>query len=300
MLVVPSLRHRAGLRVFTGLPVPGRVRGSVRVRAGLTLAAFCALVFFSPASARADDDVSERVARMAERLRGDSDFRVRTQAALALGASKHKKAVEALCAGLDDSNTSVRAAAAAGLGKLALGGGDCLKAHLRTEASDSVKSTIERAIEKVKAGARPVVTSETKYYVAVGPTTDKTGRSGDEVDDLVRSALEEASSNLDACVVAPRDEKASEGAAITKKWKRLHAFFLWPKVQAPDYSGGKLTLRFEIAIFTYPGKALKGTIPVKLTMPDVDSQDKSSENDLIGRAATTAFERFSQNLDRLE
>jgi hypothetical protein len=120
------------------------------------------------------------------------------------------------------------------------------------------------------------------------------------VDDIVRAAVEQASSSLDGCVIAPRDEKTSEAGALTKKWKRLHAFFLWPKVNAPDYSGGKLTLRFEIAIFTYPGKALKGTIPVKLTMPDVSSQDKSSENDLIQRAAATAFERFTQNVERLQ
>jgi len=237
---------------------------------------------------------------MADRLRHEDDFRVRTQAALALGASKHKKAVDALCFGLDDSNTSVRAAAAAGLGKLAMGGLDCLKSHLTSESSESVKSVLERAIEKVKDNLRPSVTSETKYYVAIGPTTDKTGRSGNDVDDIVHAAVEQASSSLDGCVIAPRDEKTSQATAVTKKWKRLHSFFLWPKVNAPDYSGGKLTLRFEIAIFTYPGKALKGTIPVKLTMPDVSSSDKSSENDLIQRAAVTAFERFTQNVERLE
>jgi hypothetical protein len=256
-------------------------------------------MWVSPRLARAEEEAPERIARMAERLRNEDDFRVRTQAALALGASKHRKAVEALCTGLDDSNTTVRAAAAAGLGKLALGGLDCLKSHIASETSDSVKSILERAIEKVKAGSKPVISAETKYYVAVGPTTDKTGRSGGEVDDLVHSAVEQASSGLDGCVIAPRDEKSSQATAVTKKWKRLHAFFLWPKVNAPDYSNGKLTLRFEIAIFTYPSKALKGTIPVKLTMPDVSSPDKSSENDLIQRAAQTAFEQFSENAERL-
>jgi hypothetical protein len=271
------------------------------VRAGILSGLLSGAVGAHPRVAYADEsETPEKISRMAERLKNEEDFRVRTQAALALGASKHRKAVEALCVGLDDSNTSVRAAAAAGLGKLALGGLDCMKAHLASETSDSVKSILERAIEKMKIGSKPSVTSETKYYVAVGPTTDKTGRSGNDVDDIVHSAVEQASGNLDGCVIAPRDEKAPQASAVTKKWKRLHAYFLWPKVQAPDYSGGKLTLKFEIAIFTYPGKALKGTIPVKLTMPDVSSPDKSSENDLIQRAAATAFERFSQNVERLE
>jgi hypothetical protein len=271
---------------------------SLRIRAGLA-SLLCLLVWASPLIAHAEDETPEKITRMADRLRNEDDFRVRTQAALALGASKHKKAVDALCTGLDDSNTSVRAAAAAGLGKLAMGGLDCLKKHVDSETSESVKSIIERAIEKVKSGQRPSITSETKYYVAVGPTTDKTGRSGNDVDDIVHTAVEQASTSLDGCIIAPRDEKTSQATALTKKHKHLHAFFLWPKVAAPDYSGGKLTLRFEIAIFTYPGKALKGTIPVKLTMPDVSSPDKSSENDLIQRAATTAFERFSQNAEKL-
>jgi hypothetical protein len=291
---VLSLRFRAGLAQLFGVPLPESV-----VARAVALSAICAGVWASPRAAYADDsddEVQAKVVKMAERLRNENDFRVRTQAALALGATKHKKAVEALCSGLDDSNTSVRAAAAAALGKLALGGLDCLKSHRDAETSDSVKSILEHAIEKVQVGSRRAVSAETKYYVAVGPTTDKTGRSGTEVDDIVHASVEESSSRLDRCVIAPRDEKTSQASTVLKKWKHLHAFFLWPKVMAPDYSGGKLTLRFEIAIFTYPGKALKGTIPVKLTMPDVDSPDKSSENDLIGRAAATAFEQFSQHV----
>ncbi len=145
---------------------------------------------------------------------------------------------------------------------------------------------------------RPVVTLETKYYIAVGPTTDKTGRSGVEVDDMVHGSVAEAAADLDGCIVAPRDETSTEAKAVVAKWKKLKSFFLWPKVQAPDYSSGNLTVRFEVAVFTYPGKALKGTIPLKLTMPDVRPGDKDSENELIRRAASSAFERFAENVER--
>jgi hypothetical protein len=242
----------------------------------------------------------ERIDKLSNELSNNTDFRVRTQAALALGASKDKRAVTPLCGGLDDSNTTVRAAAAAALGKLALGGLACLKSHRDGESSDSVKSVIATAIDKVAAAGRPVVTTETKYYVAIGPTTDKTGRNGTEIDDMVHAAMADACSSLEGSVVAPRDEKTSEASAIVAKFKKLKAFFLWPKVMAPDYSGSKLTLRVELSVFTYPGKALKGTIPLKLTMPDVTSVDKSSENDLIGRAASSAIERFAENVDRFQ
>jgi hypothetical protein len=235
---------------------------------------------------------------MSDELRNNEDFRVRTQAALALGASKDKRAVVPLCDGLDDSITTVRAAAAAALGKLALGGGDCLKTRVHSETNPSVKSVIAKALEKMKRPEQPAVTSETKYYIAVGLTTDKTGRDGAEVDDLVHAAIEEAAAALDGCVVAPRAEKAADAKPIVARWKQLKAFFLWPKVLPPDYASGNLTVRFEVAVFTYPGKALKGTIPLKLTMPDVGAADRGSENDLIKQAAGSAFQRFSANAER--
>jgi hypothetical protein len=250
----------------------------------------------SPSLAAADED--DRVSKMSDELRNNEDFRVRTQAALALGASKDKRAVKALCEGLDDSITTVRAAAAAAMGKLALGGKDCLKTHLDSETNESVKTVIQKALDIVKSGSKPNITSDTKYYIAVGPTTDKTGRDGTSVDDVVHAAMEQSSSSLDGCVLAPRDEKVSDGKAVVSKHPKIKAFFLWPKVSAPDYTGGNLTVRFEVAVFTYPGKALKGTIPLKLTMPDVSSPDKGSEDDLIKQAAGSAFERFSANADR--
>jgi hypothetical protein len=241
---------------------------------------------------------ASRVDRAVDELRNNEDFRVRTQAALALGASKDKRAVSPLCDGLDDSSATVRAAAGAALGKLALGGLDCVKSHLADERNTSVKTVLVKALETLKTGQKPAVTVETKYYVAIGPTTDKTGRSGTEVDDMVHGAVEQAVADREGYVVAPRTETTTEAKAVTTKWKKLKAFFLWPKVQPPDYTGGNLTVRFEIAVFTYPGKAMKGTIPLKLTMSDVRPGDKDTENDLIRRAASSALERFADAADR--
>jgi hypothetical protein len=276
--------------------VPSSRDGAVSPGKVLLLLLVAGLGVFLPLPARAADKLD----RMADELKNNEDFRVRTQAALALGASKDKRAVEALCTGLDDSNTTVRAASAAALGKLALGGFECLKSHRDSETNASVTSVIEKAMEKVKAGSRPAVTLETRYYVAIGPVTDKTGRTGTEVDDMVHQAMEEASSSLSDCVTAPREETAVQAKTVVGKFKNLKAFFLWPKAMAPDYTGGNLTVRFEISVFTYPGKALKGTIPLKLTMPDVGSKDRSAEDDLFKRAAASAFERFANNVERFE
>jgi hypothetical protein len=240
---------------------------------------------------------ADKLPRIASELRTNEDFRVRTQAALALGSSKDKRAVRPLCDGLDDSNTTVRAAAAAAIGKLALGGADCLKNRLENETSASVKTVIDKALEKLKGGDKPAITAGTRYYVAVAQTTDKTGRGGTEVDDMVRAAMQQKSSDLEGYVVAPKDETPVQAKALTDKYKQLKAFYVWPKVTAPDYTGGKLTVKIELTVFTYPGKAMKGTIPLKLTMPDTPSVDRSAENDLIKQAASSAFQRFSDNAE---
>ena len=234
-----------------------------------------------------------------DQLKNNEDFRVRTQAALALGASKDARALDALCAGLDDSSTTVRAAAGAALGKLSLGGKECLSAHLDGETNVSVKSVIKKALDGLKAAERPAVTADTKYYVAIGPATDRTGREGTAVDDMVYAAMAEAARSMDGAVIAPRDETPADAKKLLSKYKKVKAFFLWPTLPPPDYSGGNLALRVEVAVFSYPGKALRGTIPLKIKMPGVSGPDRSAEDDLIKQAAGAAYQRFAENADRM-
>jgi len=225
-------------------------------------------------------------------LAGGSDFRIRTQAALALGASKSRRALEPLCAGLDDANATVRAASAAALGRLRLGGTECLQKRLASEASDTVKSAIQKALD-------PVFSPETKYYVAIGKISDKTGRSGDGVDSLVHSAMVSAAATLPAFVVAPVGETLADAKRRLRPHQNVKPVFLSPRVPAPDYSGGNLTIRIEIAMFSYPDKSLIGTFTTKLTQTGVTAPDLETENDLIRDTAARALEKFSVAAARL-
>lgn len=266
------------------------------------LARCCSLVtaaalLLSTSSALAEDAVE----KAAKQLKNSDDFRVRTQAALSLGSSKSKKAVKPLCGGLEDSNTTVRAAAAAALGKLKLGGKDCLEKRLEDESSSSVKSSIKKALAQIKGGgSEPAITSSTKYYVAIAKVNDKTGRGDGVVDGIVRKAMVKAAGSMDGVVVAPASETADEAKKRLAKWKSLKAFYLSPKVLEPKYSGGSLQVKIEVAIFTYPGKALKGNIPVKLTQQGVGDKDESSEDELLKMASERVMEKFSQNAERIE
>jgi len=236
---------------------------------------------------------SADVDHLLQNLTGGSDFRIRTQAALALGASKSKRAVEPLCNALADSNATVRAASAAALGRLHLGGVECLQKRLAAEASDTVKSAIVKALE-------PVFSSETKFYLAIGKTADKTGRSGDEVDGIIRGAMASAAAAMPIYAVAPPGETLADARRRLGAHASVKPFFLSPRISAPDYSGGNLTVRLEIAMFSYPDKALIGNYSTKLTEPGVTAPDKDSENELIKTAAERALDKFAQVAARIQ
>ncbi|MGC4089586.1 MAG: HEAT repeat domain-containing protein [Polyangiaceae bacterium] len=246
-------------------------------------------VTFACGIARADDaDVS----RALPNLRHE-DFRVRTQAALALGASKSQRAIGPLCQALGDDNLSVRAAAAAALGRLSLGGDDCLEKRLSNEDNKTVKAAIEKALEQFDGG-EPVFTPDVRYYVAVGKLTDKSGRSGNALERLVRKSVASSGSGIPSFALAPGHETPARAKERIAKRPKVKAFFLSPRLPPFEYSDGNLTVRLEVAMFSYPEKAMLGAFSVRLTQPDVASQDTGSENELVSLAAERALEKFSR------
>ena len=239
------------------------------------------------------------VDRMVVNLKSGSDFRVRTQAALALGASKTERAVQPLCAALADSNTTVRAAAAAALGKLQLGGAQCLEERAKTEPSATVKAAIQRAVDQVRGGGEPVFRPDTKYYVSIGKTADKSGRTGDGIDRLVRAAMVAAAGPL-GIVIAPMNETPADAKRRLAAQKSVKSFYFSPRVSPFDYADGNLKVRLEIAFFTYPEKALIGNFAVPLTQQGVSGSDVTSENELLQMAAERAMEKLGPIAARIQ
>src|SRR5512142_2078857 len=191
-------------------------------------------------------------------LQKSDDFRVRTQAALALGGSKSKEAIQPLCAALGDENASVRAAAAAGLGRLHLGGDACLERQRKGEKSPVVQSAIKKAIAQLRAEPEPEFTRQTQYYVAVGKITDNSGHSGTEVTDLVRKAMRDASDANGAILLAPASETTAQATKRLAAHKGVKGLYLMPRVGPPQYTDKGVKLKIEVAYLTYPGKALLG------------------------------------------
>lgn len=261
-----------------------------RARGVALFCAACCLFLSQLAHAQGTGDVD----RMIENLRSGADFRVRTQAALALGATRSERATAPLCNALADANTTVRAAAAAALGKLQLGGADCLQARLAREPSETVKSAIQRALDQVRgaAGPAPVFGPDTKFYISIGKTTDKSGRTGDAIERMVRSAMLAAAGPL-GIVIAPMVETPDDARKRVAGRKGVRAFHLSPRVAPIEYTGENLKVRLEIAIFSYPDKAMLGNYAIPLTQQGMSGKDTVAEDDLVKMAAERAMEKFA-------
>lgn len=254
--------------------------------------AFALVLLFLPALARAQAaGPAKDLGPLLVNLKHE-DFRVRTQAALALGASKDARASGPLCRTLADSSAPVRAAAAAALGRLANGGVACLEQRYAIETNPTVKAAIERAAELVFRGFR--ITADTRFYVAIATLADESGRPSGELPKLTRSSMLSAGRSLDSFAFAPAWENTALARQRLGSHSEVKAFYLSPRLSPFDYSDGSLTVRLEIAMFSYPEKSLIGSFNVRLTQPDVAAEDVQSERELVKMAAERAMQKFAK------
>jgi hypothetical protein len=228
------------------------------------------------------------------------DFRVRTNAALALGATNDDGAIRPLCGGLDDPSIVVRQAVAVALKKLARAASlDCMQRHLSSEANDGVKTALQRAIDAVNGGSgggggNPPAVASAKYYVSISPVTNSSSRSAGDVERIVHDAIAAKLAQLGEYQLAPSGESNADARSAIAR-RSLKGFYLAVSVDKFEYTSGNLRVMVKIAVFSYPGKDLRGEIPAGASMPGARPGDTASEDQLMGVVAARAAELFAQN-----
>lgn len=277
------------------------MRRNVPWSAWLIFAGVFALVSTVGIPARAD---GSRVAFLSERLRSD-DFRVRTQAALALGAVDDDGAVAPLCGALSDSSEIVRQISAAALKRLARPSAiGCLKGRLANESDSTVKLQLTRAIDSLEAASpsgpapaggafTPRNVPNAKFYVSVN-ITNNTSRSQADIDRVVLATVRQKLDASGTVQIAPPNEP-NDNAKKTIKTRKMTGYHLSIAVDKFDYTGGDLRVRVKCAVSSYPGKDLRGEVPAGVTQRGVSPGDKNAEENLLVMAAGKAVELFLQN-----
>jgi hypothetical protein len=234
------------------------------------------------------------------------DFRVRTNAALALGATDDDAAIAPLCGGLDDPNDLVRQAVAVAIKRLARPSSrDCLQRHAGGETNASVKLQIKRALDALDAadhasgsssggGGEAPPAANAKYYVSVSRITNNTTRSAADVQRIVGGAITSKLAELGEYQIAPSGE-TNEAAKAALAKRRLKGYYLGVSVDKLDYSDGSLRVRVKIAVFSYPGRDLRGEVPAGATLPGARPGDSGAEEQMMSVVAARAAELFAQN-----
>ncbi len=270
---------------------------------GLRIAALAFVVALTTILAPGGASAQAKVQQAATQLKTAEDFRVRTQAALALGASGDAAAVRPLCDALvKDKIAAVRIAASAALGKLGKSEGTaCLKAAKAAEKDPSVSTQIAQSIAKLEAGggdAPPPPGPGAKYYVAI-EVANKSGKSAAEVETIVRKTLQSKLLGATEFAVAPRTETPAQGKQVVTA-KKLKGFYLIATVEAAEYANGNLTQKMKLSIWSYPDKALKGQVSPKLTQTGTPSSDPAAESELIKLCSENAVGNFVKIVNTLQ
>ena len=260
--------------------------GSVR---RFVAVALTSIMFVVSPSARGDG----RTTFLADRLRSD-DFRVRAQAALALGATNDDAAVQPLCGALSDGNDVVRQSAAAALKRLGKSSAvGCLKGRLAVEPSADVKLQLTRAIEALDGagggGGAPRNVANAKFYVSVAVSNNATGKDGNRISSMITNKLD----SLGAYQLAPRVESPDAARSVIAR-RNLKGYYLSVSAELSDTDRGLKAL-VRIAVFSYPNRDLRGEVAPYAIATGARKGDTGTEDSLLQAVAERAVEQFSQN-----
>ncbi len=235
-----------------------------------------------------------RTTFLIDRLRSD-DFRVRAQAALALGATNDDAAVQPLCGAIADGSDVVRQAAAAALKRLGKSSAvGCMKARLAVEPSADVKLQLTRAIESLDTGGggsgggggAPHNVASAKFYVSIAVSNNA---PGNRIGAMITNKIDA----LGAYQRAPTGESPDAARSVISR-RNLKGYYLSVSAELSDTDRGLKAL-VRIAVFNYPSRDLRGEVAPYAIATGAHKGDTGTEDSLLQAVAERAVEQFSQN-----
>ncbi len=249
----------------------------------------------SPSIASAD----ARTDFLVRMLGTSAQFRVRAQAALALGGQKPESSiVNALVGALRDEHPAVRAASAAALERLkdpsALSG-------LRAAQSDrdgSVRTAVRNAIAALNLvrtptpdpTAVPEGIGKPVYYVGVGVPGSQVGLGQPQLRSLRQHVVSQLA-QIEGVSVAPEGEDRGSAARVIGA-KKLVGYYVDSSVtsieQKPD---GSVRAQVSIILGTYPGRDMRAMLSGAATVSGGGDEAKSQA---VQAAFTGALRRLPQ------
>ena len=182
-------------------------------RSGLPLAVALLAAVVSGARAQAAPPAPKvKVEELCSALEGDSNYKVRVQAAIVLGRLGDDNGVGCLIRALADPNKTVRGIAAQALGQIAEPrAAEPLRTLLQTEADPFVKAQAEKALAALHTVTAPLAAGnkKAKIFLSFGPFTGTTKNISPEAAKLVHDVLQRELTKLATVTLTlnPADQK---------------------------------------------------------------------------------------------
>lgn len=216
---------------------------------------------------RAEDP---RNAYLIKLLQGSSQFRVRAQAAISLGAVEGSSAtITALSAALSDAHPAVRAAAANSLGRVGSSTSVAALRRLERDPEEPVRSAAIAAIAKLSVQDRSMVASARSsptpeapsgpalYYVAVAAPATRVASIDRRALSDARTFIKQRLSQMQGVLIAPDTEDHQTADSVLKK-KKLKGFYLDSSIVSVEKkSDGGTRVAVSVIVATYPGRDMR-------------------------------------------
>ncbi len=227
----------------------------------------------------------------------ERDFRVRVQAAFAMGNTRDAAFGAPLTRALGDANPAVRAAAATALGRL--GDASTLPALRRAarDSSASVRMQVERALRSVEAAGRPAPATppllapaagvgayaavsvipaatafdwrEARYVVTVGEMNNRSGFAGEALAQKLRSEVERNLRLLRGVAVIGAPDERAEREIARRRLPRVRLDGNLARVERRAQASA-LSVRCEVSlvILDEPSRNMRGALSGAATGSD--------------------------------
>lgn len=280
--------------VGSGQPGKGPVYGAgrkLRVRTRPALVPLLFLMLLAPTLSPAGSSAAT-VGELAQKLAQNADYRVRTQAAMALATTADEAAVAPLCTALKDAHPSVRAAAAAALGRLGRPAAlASLEAAWATETTESVRTQEDKAIKALRPKGTGAPGPDAVYYVVIGAVTNKSTLPAADITNSVQAALRAALLTNPAFAVAPEGETAAQTKQVLSSAK-LKGYALNIRVEPAIRDGDRLSQVLHATVVSLVDSRIVAEMREKPTLTGATQDDKVTVLGLVKIGAEGLAAKF--------
>jgi hypothetical protein len=241
-------------------------------------------------------------------LSTSTQFRVRAQAALALGSQTGREVVSALTSALRDEHPAVRAASAAALERLGDTSAIPALKSAQNDRDGAVRTAVRSALAVLGAAMQPKrqpvapdvevpppSNGPSTYYVGVGVPGSQVGLSQQALEKL-RGHVSSQVSQLSGVRLAPANEDRKAAEKVIRSQK-LVGFYIDSSVTSIEIKAdGSVRAQVSVIVGTYPGRDIRAMLSGAATLSGGGSSEEAKVQ-AIQAAFQGALRRLPQAME---